>query len=391
VTTSASALSKQPASSVESPSRGRTKPKPAAPAATAVEPIVEEDDYLADLPLAPSIRRTKKKTSKRARDKDLLRKLMLGIGAAACTMALVIWLMSSGDDVSLASNSASAPASSPNTNTDPTTAAEVAPPVGASVSKPPAFENWQTFADEFKSDPDLVFYFTFSGDGDGGDVVRSQATKPKFGSMNAKVFGAKWKAGRFPKKKCLHFSGNKSNQYVQLSDSDSNLCNFTTPFSIGVWFRAENPKSQSQVLISKGDDSWRMQRTQLGETLQLAANNTFYDAVAKKSDPTKGKPTNVNSLSSIDDGKWHFGVGVYDLQSKKKSLHLYLDGRPEGIVELDRMQPSKHPVCIGANSERLKSNDPRIWGGSIDEVFLLNRALTVNDVARMYEAGRPPE
>ena len=313
---------------------------------------------------------------------------IIGAGAAICLVPLIIWLMGSGGET---------PAMSAATTGDSANGAATAPQgsstgtAAANESAPPSYEKWLNFSNEFKNDPDLVFYFTFSGDGDGGDIVRSQAAKPKYGSMNAKVFGAKWQDGRFPKKKALQFGGNKSNQYVLLGDNDSNLCNFTTPFSVGVWFRADNLKSAYQALITKGDDSWRLQRNQMTEKLELAANSTFWDAAAKKSDPTKGKQTTVNTLSSVDDKKWHFAVGVYDLQSPKKSLHLYLDGQPEGIAELDRMQSSKHAVCIGANADRLKGSDPRIWSGAIDEVFVLNRALTVNHVARMYAAGRPAE
>lgn len=387
-TASASASAKRMPSAVETKSSSRVKqksPKSTTLATPNQELPADDEDYLAELPSAPSIRRLKKKKPTR---KSLDKKLIIGVGAAMCLVPLTIWMMGSGGETpTMSAATANTPASGTPT-TPPSNSQRVAL---TNESTPPSYEKWLNFSNDFKNDPDLVFYFTFNGEGDGGDIVHSQAAKPKFGSMNAKVFGAKWKEGRFPKKKAVQFGGNKSNEYVLLGDNDSNLCNFTTPFSVGVWFRAESPKSQYQALITKGDDAWRLQRHQLSEKLELAANNTYWDAAAKKADPSKGKQTTVYTLNSVDDHKWHFAVGVYDLQSPKKSLHLYFDGRPEGIAELDRMQSSKHAVCIGANAERLKGSDPRIWGGSIDEVFVLNRALTVNDVARMYAAGRPAE
>ena len=385
---SASTTPKRQPSAIDSRSPSRVKQKSLQSTTLIIpdqEPQLNDNDFLANLPSAPSIRRLKKKKPKRQK---LDNKLITGAGAAVCLIALIIWMMSSGSETPTLTASITinptidAPATTPGDTQSGTLKAD---------SSLPSYENWLAFSNEFKNDPDLVFYFTFSGAGDGGDIVRSQAAKPKYGSMNAKVFGARWQDGRFPKKKALQFGGNKSNQYVLLGDNDSNLCNFTTPFSVGVWFRADNLKSAYQALITKGDDSWRLQRNQMTEKLELAANNTFWDAAAKKSDPTKGKQTTVYSLSSVDDKKWHFAVGVYDLQSPKKSLHLYLDGQPEGIAELDRMQSSKHAVCIGANADRLKGSDPRIWSGAIDEVFVLNRALSVSDVARMYAAGRPAE
>ncbi len=387
-TVSAGTTVKRQPSAVVSRSPSRVKQK--SPQSTTLiipeqEPPTNDDGFFANLPCSLSIRRLKKKKPKRQK---LDNKLIIGAGAAVFLIGLVVWMMSSDSETPKLTATIT---TNPSIDAPATTPGKIQPATLTTDSSPPSYENWLAFSNEFKNDPDLIFYFTFSGAGDGGDIVRSQAAKPKYGSMNAKVFGAKWQAGRFPKKKALQFGGNKSNESVLLGDNDSNLCNFTTPFSVGVWFRADHLKSAYQALITKGDDSWRLQRNQMTEKLELAANNTFWDAAAKKADPSKGKQTTVYSLSSVDDRKWHFAVGVYDLQSPKKSLNLYLDGQPEGIAELDRMQPSKHAVCIGANADRLKGSDPRIWSGVIDEVFVLNRALTVNDVARMYAAGRPAE
>ncbi len=258
----------------------------------------------------------------------------------------------------------------------------------AAPMPPPSYENWLAFSNEFKNDPDLIFYYTFSGDGDGGDVVRSQATKPKYGSLNAKVFGAKWKEGRFAQKKGLQFEGNGSGHHVALNDNDSNICNFTTSFSVGVWFRADMPPATFQNLISKGDNTWRLQRYQTSEKLELGTNITATDPVTKKADYSKGKLTFSNSLSSIDDRRWHFAVAVYDLNPKKCIHRLYFDGNMEGVAEFEKLNSKPDAVFIGANSQTVKY-DPRTWGGMIDEAFIINRALAPADVLRMYAASRP--
>ncbi len=329
-----------------------------------------DEDFGALAPM-PSLRPMKKKLGRRKPQFNI--KVLIGAGATVVVtlIGLIVWSMSPA-----------APVTQPKLLT-----------AAPKAELPPAsYDTWLAFSNEFKQDPDLVFYFTYSGEGDGGDIVKSQATSPKYGSMNAKVFGAKWTNGRFRQKKGLQFAGNSSGQYVSLSETDSNLCNFTTSFSVGTWFRADSTIGQFQVLIAKGDDSWRLQRWQTSPQLELAANNTFWDPVSKKSDPSKGQMTKVLNFSSIDDNnKWHFAVGVFDLQRKTKTLQIYFDGRSEGITTLDRMQPSKHPVCIGANGERLKHSDPRIWNGVIDESFVINRALSSQEVERMHALGRPQE
>ena len=359
------------------PTQGKKKSKqptiliiPAAEAEDEFATLDEDFGELAEFPMARTVK--KKLGKKKVREESSHGKLLIGAGvtAAAMLVGLIVWSLSPTETI-------------------------VQPKLLAAATKaelPPAsYDTWRSFSEEFKQDRDLVFYYTFSGEGDGGDIVRSQATSPKYGAMNGKVFGAKWTSGRFPLKKGLKFEGNASGQYVSLSETDSNLCNFTTSFSVGAWFRAGDKKGQFQVLLAKGDDSWRLQRWQSTSQLELAANNIAWDPVANKSDPSKGQLTKILNFSSIDDSKWHFAVGVYDLQSKQKTLQIFFDGRSEGITGLDRMQSSKHPVCIGANGERLKHSDPRIWNGAIDEAFVINRALTNDEIERMYALGRPVE
>ena len=331
------------------------------------------DEDFGELAALPTMRIAKKKVGKKkAHEEHSHGKLLIGTGvtAAAMLVALIVWSLSPAETIAQPKLLAAA------------TKAEL---------PPASYDTWRSFSEEFKQDRDLVFYYTFSGEGDGGDIVRSQATSPKYGAMNGKVFGAKWTSGRFSLKKGLKFEGNASGQYVSLSETDSTPCNFTTSFSVGSWFRAANEIGQFQVLLAKGDDSWRLQRWQGTPQLELAANNYPWDPVANKSDPSKGQMTKIVNFSSIDDSKWHFAVGVYDLQSKQKTLQIFFDGRSEGITGLDRMQSSKHPVCIGANGERLKHSDPRIWNGVIDEAFVINRALTNDEIERMYALGRPVE
>lgn len=325
-------------------------------------PPSDDDDFLDALAETPLMRPVKRLGKKRK--KSGLR-LPLLIGLATIAMLLVgflIWvLIPSGSDLSAANVTRELP--------------------------PPSFENWQAWSNQFKQDPDLIFYFTFSGDGDRGDVVRSQAAKPKYSQVTAKVYGAKYASGRFPEKQGLKFGGNASKNYVALGDSDSNLCNFTTSFSVGAWFKMQGSKSIFQNVISKGDSVWRLQRYQTEDKLELGTNNSWHDPVTKE---VKGKLTFNTSLTSIDDQKWHFAVAVYDLSGKKAVQQLYVDGRVEGVAEFGSLNKNDFPVYIGANSQTFKG-DPRVWSGLIDEVFVINRALTAAEITRIHVAGRPPQ
>lgn len=254
---------------------------------------------------------------------------------------------------------------------------------------PPSYERWKTYSEELRKDPDLIAYYTFSGDKDGKDVLHSQATSPKFGSMNGKVHGgARWVPGRFPQKTALQFDGQNSGHYVSLGDGDSSNCNFTTSFTVAAWFKANEFDHAHQLIVGKGDSSWRLQRDDEKHTLQLAMNNYLppeTPAEIKAAHPF----ARIEGLTAVKDGKWHLAIGVYDFSASRPTMTLYLDGQLEGVTKLGTPNQNQHPVMIGANSEKFSNNEFRYWKGLIDEVVILNRAFKAADAELMYDAGRP--
>ena len=235
----------------------------------------------------------------------------------------------------------------------------------------------------------MIAYYTFSGEKDGKAVLNSQATSPKFGAMNGKVHGgARWAPGRFPQRSALQFDGKNSGHYVSLGDGDSSNCNFTTSFTIAAWFKATEFDAAHQVIVGKGDSAWRLQRDNEQHTLQLAMNN-YLPPEASAAEKAAHPFGRIEGLTSVNDGKWHLAVGVYDFTGTRSTMTLYLDGQLEGVTKLGPPKQNQHPVTIGANSETLKRKEFRHWKGLIDEVVILNRPLKAADAELMYDAGRP--
>ena len=254
---------------------------------------------------------------------------------------------------------------------------------------PPSYDRWKTYSEELRKDPDLIAYYTFSGEKDGKDVLNSQATSPKFGAMNGKVHGgARWVPGRFPQKSALQFDGKNSGHYVSLGDGDSSNCNFTTSFTVAAWFKATEFDAAHQVIVGKGDSAWRLQRDNEKHNLQLAMNN-YLPPEASAAEKAAHPFGRIEGLTSVNDGKWHLAVGVYDFTGTRSTMTLYLDGQLEGVTKLGPPKQNQHPVTIGANSETLRRKEFRHWKGLIDEVVILNRPLKAADAELMYDAGRP--
>ena len=254
---------------------------------------------------------------------------------------------------------------------------------------PPSYDRWKTYSEELRRDPDLIAYYTFSGEKDGKDVLYSQATSPKFGAMNGKVHGgARWVPGRFPQKSALQFDGMNSGHYVSLGDGDSSNCNFTTSFTVAAWFKATGFDAAHQVIVGKGDSAWRLQRDNEKNNLQLAMNN-YLPPEASAAEKAAHPFGRIEGLTAVNDGKWHLAVGVYDFTGTRSTMTLYLDGQLEGVTKLGPPNQNQHPVTIGVNSETLRRKEFRYWKGLIDEVVILNRPLKAADAELMYDAGRP--
>ena len=348
----------------------------------------DDDDEFANLPALPSAasrRRIRKSSDKSGKSNeggggDARFLMVVGGGFTLVALVAALAIFMSG---SRSSQTAIASTSGGNLSADASARPKFVP------NGPPSYQRWKDYSEELRKDPDLVAYYTFNGEKDGRDVLHSQATSPKFGAINGKVHGgAKWVPGRFPQKTALQFGGKGSGHYVSLGDGDSANCNFTTPFTIAAWFKSDGFDAAHQVILAKGDTTWRLQRDNEKSNLQLALNN-YVPAAAPGTPPPPYQFHRIEGLTGVNDQKWHLAVGVYDLNGSRPTLTLYLDGQLEGVTKLGPPRESSHAVMIGANSEKFGNKEYRHWHGLIDEVVILNRALKQQDIEQMYDAGRP--
>jgi len=91
----------------------------------------------------------------------------------------------------------------------------------------------------------------------------------------------------------------------------------------------------------------------------------------------------AHEFGSLLDKKWHHVVGIYD----GTEIFLYIDGQlVKSKLTTGFMEPSKRPVCIGANSFTKKDR----FTGLMDDIRIYNYALSEAEVIGLY-AGKEPE
>ena len=90
----------------------------------------------------------------------------------------------------------------------------------------------------------------------------------------------------------------------------------------------------------------------------------------------------INGTTRINDGRWHYIVGVRD--STGDQNYLYVDGQLEGTLALPLYTgvfSSDMPVTIGAYDEPTNY----YLDGIMDDIVLYNRVLPGNEISTHYE------
>ena len=174
-------------------------------------------------------------------------------------------------------------------------------------------------------------------------------------------------------------AGGKIGGALQLDGKDDYVeitknANFdlTDQITVMAWIKVNAFDKAWQSIVTKGDNSWRMQRSGQPNTLEFActgvSNNVWGNVVGK---------------TDVNDGSWHHVAGVYD----GKKICLYVDGKLDVSSEgSGHIKKTDWPVLIGENAERTE----RQWNGLIDDVRIYDCALTEADMAALYSGKALP-
>jgi hypothetical protein len=85
----------------------------------------------------------------------------------------------------------------------------------------------------------------------------------------------------------------------------------------------------------------------------------------------------------VTDGKWHFVVGTYGADGVAR---IYVDGVLGASAARTAVLNSGVATTAGVCSNCGGGQD--YFNGSIDDVRIYNRALSVTEVKQLYNAGR---
>lgn len=158
-------------------------------------------------------------------------------------------------------------------------------------------------------------------------------------------------------------------------------------FSIGAWVKTTQDCSGNKVFL--GRYRWTEGVWWIGCTPSQTDPAIGLAAFRLRDDNEEGNIARyVIGTSRINDGRWHFVVGVRD--GSQDENHIYVDGKLE--------RTATGPQYFGdfINSQRLtigSYDDPKDYylDGTLDEIVIYDRVLSAEEIASYYLACDPPE
>ncbi len=151
----------------------------------------------------------------------------------------------------------------------------------------------------------------------------------------------------------LHFDGS---DYLTVGSEGS--FDYTV-MTVAAWVKVDTFDQSWQALVTKGNTAWRLQRYSSSNFASFTTNGL--------------SNVDLAGTTNINDGKWHHVAGVYDGAKK----YLYVDGKLDSSISVTgSISTNDNAVMIGYNPERTN----RTFKGYLDDVVLLNRALSQSEV-----------
>jgi len=187
----------------------------------------------------------------------------------------------------------------------------------------------------------------------------------------------------------LEFDG--SNDYVDIANESNFDFERTQPFSYSLWTKPKAGDTSISLALGKILDSGNFTGWALLTNYDYSSNTEVAGrlAVALVNISGTTNAIGIEADSKINDGGWHHYTVTYDGSSFASGIKIYEDGISLALnVASDSLTGSilnNVNVEIGDRDSGASSLN---YPGLIDEVRIYNRALSGDEIKRLYNLGR---
>lgn len=249
-----------------------------------------------------------------------------------------------------------------------------------------AYKRWLAYSRELRRDQAMVAYYAFSVDDELAGQLHNVAEVTGAGLHSEKLSSAgsspTWERGRFPQKRGLRFDRTKP-QWVAIP-YDERL-NPGEAITIACWINRAGEGDRSGIFVSKLDALTEGYSYQLGGFDGRSPGNARGMQFA-----TSAANVGARTSSPVFDpapDRWEHVAATYD----GSTVRFYYNGQPAGSEPMSlQMSDSKSDLFIGRDAVQAAPQfNP--FGGVMDELVILSRAMSADEIGRMYEQGLPVE
>jgi hypothetical protein len=246
------------------------------------------------------------------------------------------------------------------------------------------YDRWKSFSETLRLDPDMVAYYPFDNQAESPQklINRALATAGQhdgiFGNGNARTQVPQWATGRWTAKGALLFGQNGSSA-VAFQKPQSIVS--SPAITLGAWIKRTELLHPVHFINGTIADRTRFNIDLLGNSDKLALRLKSRTAYFTWSD------RDVPSTASLPaDSQWCFLAITGTVNGETR---FYVNGELVSSTSGNRSDaPSLEKLVLGAPVDSNKDADHSdLFRGVIDELMIFRRALSPEEILRVYKAG----
>jgi hypothetical protein len=219
------------------------------------------------------------------------------------------------------------------------------------------------------ADPEVAGIWLFDEDQD--DVAEDSSGSGNDGVING---GAKWtNDGKFGG--ALEFDG--IDDWVEVPDDDSVEFPQGVDFTLACWLRVTTPEDSPPMIIAKHYHTTSQMLPWYGLYYADQAKAATGD-ISLFLRNAAATDFHIAGVTKIDDGEWHHIVGTRE----GGTIKLYVDGVEEASMDGADFDVGTNDGCL-----HFMSHYGRFMGGVLDEVIILRRALSADEIGDLMNNG----
>jgi hypothetical protein len=242
----------------------------------------------------------------------------------------------------------------------------------SSTSAELRYSAWQEASRRFSADPGMLVYYAPGGRSTAYRSVVNLAQASPLAQYAASIVGCDSAEGRWPNTQSLHFAGRGDRLRVDVPLTFKS-------FTLMAWVRIDAlPAALHGLLIPDGQSEGTVR-------WEIDSDGRMRLGIARASgrpDPNWEVVISPPAITPDRTGRWLMLVTTYD----GKTIRHYVDG--EMVKTGQAFSPA--PLRIGpADVGNWRGNADRHLHGRLDEIAVLIRDLTDDEIRQLYAAGRP--